>query len=167
MSNDYTLPRQPAILGFDILQYQCVENLLTDYGHACAEHVRSPLLARIAELEKQLSAKDMDRHAELTHRLLLRAKKITEQKERIAELEADLRISRDASKCLEADRDRLRASAEKYKADAERHQYLREQCRNTNPDRMYFSVSRNIGHDWECVDDLDSAIDAARKGEGV
>lgn len=40
---------------------------------------------------------------------------------RIAELEADLRISRDASKCLEADRARLRAEVEALRADAGRY----------------------------------------------
>ena len=60
----------------------------------------------------------------------------------------------------------LSACCEAMRADAERYQYLRDQCRNTDPDRMYFSVSRNIGHDWFCVDSLDDEIDAARKGEG-
>lgn len=67
---------------------------------------------------------------------------------------------------LAAEVEALTEAGASLRADAERYQYLRDQCRNTDPDRMYFSVSRNIGHDWECVDKLDDAIDAARKGEG-
>lgn len=93
MSNDYTLPpvpRHPNPTSFRDDWTALEVAAILAHAHACAEHVRAPLLARIAELEKKLSANDIDRHAELTHRLLRRAKRITEQGTRIAELEAEL-----------------------------------------------------------------------------
>jgi len=44
--NDYRLPPFPK-------DYQGLSRDWLDYGHACAEHVRVPLLARIAELEAE------------------------------------------------------------------------------------------------------------------
>lgn len=54
MSTDYTLPPVPKSyihMGLHVWN----ERNLRDYGHACAEHARAPLLARIAELERVLS----------------------------------------------------------------------------------------------------------------
>jgi hypothetical protein len=48
---DYTLPLVPNPNPLHVLNGYDSQDM-EDYGHACAEHVRGPLLARIAELER-------------------------------------------------------------------------------------------------------------------
>lgn len=87
MTNDYTLPHIDADPRYFSLMALVKAR---EYGHACAEAGRAPLLARIAELEKEISANDLDRHAELTRRLLLRATKINRLRAEVEALRAVL-----------------------------------------------------------------------------
>lgn len=87
MSNDYTLPPVPSLRLYQ-RGYERFD--MEDYGHACAEHVRAPLLARIAELDGRLTTI----HGAYSHAELLRQN-------------------------AEDDRDRLRAENEALRADLE------------------------------------------------
>ena len=100
MSNDYTLPPVPSLRLYQ-RGYERFD--MEDYGHACAEHVRAPLLARIAELEAEA------------------------ERERLAQLACDAESScfdaefnhlQDENGKLSAECDRLRAEVEALRADA-------------------------------------------------
>lgn len=54
MPNDYTPPPLPDHPEPRHMRWSELERkAISEYGHACAEHVRAPLLARIAELEAE------------------------------------------------------------------------------------------------------------------
>lgn len=133
--NDYRLPPFPK-------DYQGLSRDWLDYGHACAEHVRVPLLARIAELESLLSGVVSDTAEELgcaadNESILLAAGQL---------------------------RDELAAKAgevEKYKADAERYRTWRHAFREGECD--FYNAICNAESEAEHDAAIDAAI-AARKG---
>ena len=74
-------------------------------------------------------------------------------KERIAELEAQLKYTEQHAADLEAEILALRKYADRYRC-------LRDNCD--------FAITQNIGHDWINLifaDEVDAAIDAARESK--
>lgn len=141
MSNDYTLPPVPSLRLYQ-RGYERFD--MEDYGHACAEHVRAPLLARIAELEAENSA--------LAESIAL-GPGVSEVKSASQEIDR-----------LRAEVEALTAANAALLADAER-------WRQHKKDRPVLLVTGYFGDgrmnrsvcDVEAL--LDAAI-AARKGEG-
>ncbi len=158
------------------------ERQMESYGHACAEHVRAPLVEENATLRRRLVDLQV-KTAELTIEQGVSHRKSKQLLARIAELEAT--VAADAKRYAEnlheigegyqqeyvthiAERDRLRAEVEAkdaanaalvafygaLQADAERYRWLR---RGEYP----FDFARSVLND--APSGIDAAIDAARK----